>query len=194
MTENEKKTEGNSESANAQRTEAEQKKIRKASRRMRDFQMFILHALVLLIVICVLFLKVVGFATVPNDDMYPRLDAGDLLLFYRLETDVKAQDIIVFEKNNTRYVGRVVAVGGDTVEITDSESLIINGNTVMESNIFYSTPKYEGYVEYPLTVPQGTYFVLMDKRRGSEDSRYFGPVSLEEIEGTVITVLRRNHL
>ena len=192
MTENEKKTEGNSESANAQRTEAEQKKIRKASRRMRDFQMFILHALVLLIVICVLFLKVVGFATVPNDDMYPRLDA--LLLFYRLETDVKAQDIIVFEKNNTRYVGRVVAVGGDTVEITDSESLIINGNTVMESNIFYSTPKYEGYVEYPLTVPQGTYFVLMDKRRGSEDSRYFGPVSLEEIEGTVITVLRRNHL
>lgn len=172
----------------------QQEKIRIAGRRVKDFQMFILHALVLLGVLCVLFLKVVGFATVPNDDMYPRLDAGDLLLFYRLDADVKAQDIIVFEKNDTRYIGRVIAVGGDTVEITESESLIINGSTMMESNIFYSTPRYEGYVEYPLTLPQGSCFVLTDKRRGGEDSRYFGPVQTNEIVGTVITVLRRNNL
>ena len=194
MAENGKNPEKTGESAAEKATEAEQKKERIAGRRVKDFQMFILHALVLMIILCILFLGVVGFATVPNDDMYPRLDAGDLLLFYRLDKDVKAQDIIVFEKNNTRYVGRVVAVGGDTVEITDSESLIINGNTVMESNIFYPTPRYEGYVEYPLTLPQGTCFVLTDKRRGGEDSRYFGPVQSSEIEGIVITVLRRNNL
>ena len=46
--------------------------------------------------------------------------------------------LIVINKNDTNYVVRVVASGGDTVEITDSERLVINGNTVIENKIYAS--------------------------------------------------------
>ena len=157
-------------------------------------QLFILHAIIVVIMIWLLFGVFFGLMTAPNNDMYPRIDSGDLLMYYKLDTDPKAQDIVVIRKNNTNYVGRVVAVGGDTVEVTDSEQLKINGNTVVENNIFKKTPRYEGFVKYPLKLADKTYFVLADSRTNAEDSRYFGPVSQSEIMGTVITVMRRTNL
>ena len=88
----------------------------------------------------------------------------------------------------------MVAVAGDTVEITDDNRLIINGNAVLEPNIFYLTPRYEGFIEYPLTLLPGECFVLADSRSGGTDSRVFGPVFKNEINGTVITIVRRNNL
>ena len=35
---------------------------------------------------------------------------------------------------------------------------------------------------------------MADFRNGGVDSRFFGPVTAEEIRGTVITVVRRNNL
>ena len=94
----------------------------------------------------------------------------------------------------TRFVCRVVAGPGDTVEISESERLVVNGNTLIETNIFYNTPEYAGLVEYPLTLGEGQYFVLADHRSGGADSRFFGAVNADEIKGTVITILRRNNL
>ena len=37
-------------------------------------------------------------------------------------------------------------------------------------------------------------FLLVDMREGGEDSRYFGPVSRDEIDGLIIEVLRRNDI
>ena len=91
-------------------------------------------------------------------------------------------------------MGRIVAVPGDTVDITDTENLVINGNVMIESNIYVSTPRYEGFVEYPVKLASNEYFVLCDYRTGSEDSRYYGSVAENEIMGKVITVLRRNDL
>ena len=54
-----------------------------------------------------------------NDDMAPRISAGDLLLYYRLANDWATGDVMVFEKDGEQYVGRIVAHGGDTVEVTD---------------------------------------------------------------------------
>lgn len=161
---------------------------------MNHPQLFLLHALIIVVAIWLLFGLFFGVTTAPNNDMYPRIDTGDLLLYYRLDKDVKAQDVVVIRKNDTTYVARVVAVAGDTVEITDDERLVINGNSVIESNIFRSTPRYEGFVNYPLTLEEGTFFVLVDARNTGEDSRYFGPVSTDELLGTVITVVRRTNL
>lgn len=65
---------------------------------------------------------------------------------------------------------------------------------MIEPNIYYTTPRYEGYTEYPLTLKEGQCFVLADYREGGTDSRYFGTVEENEILGTVISVLRRNNL
>lgn len=177
------------------------KSIKRSERSVKDYQFFVLRVLILVVVLWVLLFQIVGVTHMNSGDMYPRIDGGDFLLFYRLDTDVRAQDIIVFEKltpssggEKQLFISRVVAVAGDTVDISDAERLIVNGNAVIESNIFYSTPRYEGFTEYPLTLGPGECFVLADSRNGGTDSRYFGPVQQDEILGTVITVVRRNNL
>lgn len=71
---------------------------------------------------------------------------------------------------------------------------MVNGGIVMDSDIFYFTPKYDENVTYPVQLAENEYFVLCDYREGARDSRYFGPVSADEIKGKVITVIRRSNL
>ena len=169
-------------------------------RRMRALRSFLFRTAALALVIYVLFFRVVGVMMMPNRDMYPRLDAGDLLLYYRLEQNPRLQDIVVLEKaadngaEKQRFVCRVIAAPGDTVLISEEKGLSVNGNTQIETGIFYPTQEYEGRVEYPVKLGEGEYFVLADRRNGGMDSRYFGIVKAEEIRGVVITILRRNNL
>lgn len=178
---------------------AERRKIHR--RRMRALRSFLFRTVALAAVIYVLFWHIVGITMMPNKDMYPRLDAGDLLLYYRLEKNIKSQDIIVFDKEATAGEGakplvcRVIAAPGDTVEVTEEKGLTVNGNTLIESNIFYPTKPYEeGVTEYPVKLGADEYFVMADQRNGGMDSRYFGIVKADEIRGVVITMLRRNNL
>lgn len=221
--------------------EAEQKeelKRKRRKRRIRELRALVIKTALLLVVIYVLFFKIVGVTVMPNGDMYPRIDSGDLILYYRLDKDVRAQDIIVLKQdgdalrqmmneregnapnmairlpdqkggllrglaetlglvlaeNEEIYVCRVVAAEGDTVEITDTGSLLVNGNSMFERNIFYPTTAYTGFVEYPLRLGKDQCFVMADKRNGGADSRFFGAVDKEQIMGTVITIVRRNSL
>lgn len=177
------------------------KKLKRSERSVKEYQYFILRLFVFLLVLWILFFQIVGLTHMPSGDMAPRLDAGDLVLFYRLDKNVKAQDVVVIEKvtpdsdgKKALFISRVIAVAGDTVEITEDGRVLVNGNTLIESNIFSTTQPYEGYTEYPLTLGEDECFVLSDARRNSEDSRYFGPVARKEIQGTVITIVRRNNL
>ena len=182
-------------------TQKKIKKLNRAEKGVKEYQFFVIRLVVFLAVVWILFFQIIGVTHMNSGDMYPRLDAGDLLLFYRLDKNVKAQDVIVINKvtpdsggKKELFICRVVAVGGDTVEITEDQNLIVNGNAVVESNIFYRTPPYEGYTQYPIVLRTGQCFVLADSRVGGNDSRWFGPVNKKEILGTVITVIRRNNL
>ena len=176
------------------------RRIRRSESAVKSYQYFLLRLAVFIIVLWVLLFQVVGIVICPGADMHPRIDAGDMVLYYRLDKDVKAQDVIVLQKTIGEQtepqvlVLRVVAVAGDTVEITGGERLMVNGNIMIEPDIFYSTPRYESPVEYPLKLEEGQCFVLADSRNGGMDSRYFGPVTTDEILGTVITIVRRNKL
>ena len=154
----------------------------------------LLRSLIVVTLIYLLLNCVIGIMRAPKDEMTPRIYGRDLRLYYRLDKEVKAGDVIVLGKNDTTYIGRVVAVGGDTGEITNEESVRVNGNTLAESRIYSGTPRYEGFVEYPLTLAQDECFVLVDRRNGGEDSRYYGPVSRDEIKGIIITIMRRNNI
>ena len=185
-------------------TPEEQQKLRKkicrSERTVKSYQFFLLRLAVFLLVVWVLFFKIVGIMVCPSGDMHPRIDNGDLVLYYRLDTDVRYQDVIAIEKNldgvaePKTMVLRVIAVAGDTVEITEDNRVVVNGNTLIEPDIYYTTPQYEQFSDYPLTLQPGQCFVLADSRSGGVDSRYFGPVSESEILGTVITIVRRNNL
>ena len=176
------------------------KKLKRSERSVRDYQYFLLRLITLLLLLWVLFFKLIGVIRMPTGDMYPRIDAGDLVMFYRLDTQPSAQDVVALRRTVPTLSGeqtmvlRVVAVAGDTVEVTETGFLKINGNVMDERNIFYPTPRYEDYVEYPLTLKEGECFALADSRNGGTDSRFFGPVNNSEILGTVITIVRRNAL
>ena len=157
-------------------------------------QLLLFHLLIVILMLWLIFGVFIGITHAPNDDMAPRIESGDMLIYYRRDKNVSANDVIVLEKNNTEYVARVIAVGGDTVDITDDEKLVINGNTVIEKNIYYETVKYREFIPYPYTVESGKCFVLVDKRQSGEDSRYFGTVSKDEICGTVLTVVRSHNI
>lgn len=161
---------------------------------MTPIQILLLNLIIVISILWILFGSVIGVISAPNNDMSPNIKVKDLLLYYRLGNEYHAQDIVVLVKNNTTYIGRVVAVGGDSVDISDSEKLIINGNTVAEPSIYESTPRFEGFVDYPVELGKDEYFILADARSGSEDSRYYGIVSADEILGKGITIIRRNYL
>ena len=184
------------ESSSAENGDKKEKSEKEKKKRspMGPIQTFFLNALLIVTAIWLLCGFVFGFTTVPNGDMSPNLKAGDLLMYYQLNKDYVAQDVVVLKKNNTVYVGRIVAKGGDTVNIPDEGGLVINGNTMIESNIYDTTVRYEGFVSYPLTLNDGEFFVLADIRSSGEDSRYYSSVSEDEILGKVITAVRRNHI
>ena len=172
--------------------------IIKAKRRRcadaEDIAGFLTKRVAIVVLLALLFGFAFGVTPMENDDMSPRISAGDLLLYYRLADDMVTGDVLVFEKDGEQYVGRIVANPGDTVEVTDQATLVVNGSTVLENDIYYTTPKYDNGPAYPLTLAQDEYFILCDYREGARDSRYFGPVSLAEIKGKVITVVRRSGL
>ncbi len=140
----------------------------------------------------VLFGFVFGIAPMANADMEPSIHAGDVMLYYRLEKTFHIGDAVMVKKDGSEYTARIVAQGGDTVEITAQSELKVNGSIVVENDIFYTTPKYETDITYPLTLDDNEYFLLCDYREGAKDSRYFGPVGRREIKGKIITVLRRS--
>lgn len=161
---------------------------------MEDICAFFEKLIMMIVVLVIMFGYVFGIAAMNSNDMAPKLAAGDLMLYYRLEGEYSSDDVVVFKKNGRQYTGRVVARGGDSVEITDSAELMINGSSIVEDDIFYQTQKYDGGISYPVELGEDEYFILCDYREGAKDSRYFGAVSASEIKGKVMAVVRRADL
>ena len=85
-------------------------------------------------------------------------------------------------------VKRVIAKGGDVVNIDyQAGTVSVNGEVLQETYI--AEPTYLGYdVTFPYTVPEGTVFVMGDNRNASLDSRssYVGCIDERDILGKVL--------
>ena len=134
----------------------------------------------------------------PSRSMEPTLLVGDHLLVNRRPSARNPQrgDIVVFEypeNPEKNFLKRVVAIGGDNVELRNSV-LYVNGSVVNEPYIKQPegneslSPSLSGSNYGPVVVPDNSYFVLGDNRDNSQDSRYFGFVSHDKIKGTARSV------
>lgn len=132
-------------------------------------------------------------AVVPTGSMERTVLIGDHLLVNRAAfwfARVQRGEVISFYppgNNKDVYLKRVVAVGGDRVEIRDG-AVFVNGLRVSEPYVEHVCGLCPAW-RTRVMVPEGELFVLGDNRDRSEDSRYFGSVPESNVVGKPMMVL-----
>jgi len=153
-----------------------------------------------------------AFTSVHQSSMQDTLSEGHMLIMDKLSytfSEPQAGDIIVFvngedskgfinkykvflkdvqlrftkEYRTNRLIKRIVAVEGDVVDIKDG-FLYINDVLQDEPYVKGHTPGLG--MSFPLTVDEDYVFVMGDNRENSLDSRSFGPIHINSIEGKAI--------
>jgi len=127
-------------------------------------------------------------ALVPTASMAGTIFPGDHLLVrhYGAAAGIHRGDIVSFRAPGHRelvFVKRVVALGGDTIEIRSGQ-VWLNGHPVPEQ--YKTSARAANFA--PFTVPPGRLFVLGDNRDLSEDSRAFGAVPLADVTGRPVLI------
>jgi signal peptidase I len=163
---------------------------KKRREQKRAILSFCLKLTTVCLMLWAVFTFLIGVTQMKGESMYPRIRDGDVVLSYRLERKYAIGDVVTFQVNDIQRIARVTAMEGDIVEITPEGQLMVNGS-IQEEEIFYPTEEISGGISYPYTVEADSYFLLCDFRTASSDSRSFGAVSKKDIDGKVITILRR---
>jgi len=163
--------------------EPDRKKIR-----IKDMDFLIKLFITLFVVITFI---AIGYY-IPSSSMFPTFKKGDRIVVckfvYKFYKPAR-QDIVVFKIPNQKYEGkdfvkRIVAVGGDTVEITNGR-LYINDIPQYEGDYTLETIGYY----YPKTeVPEKSLFILGDNRNNSADSHIWGVLPEDKVIGKVFMI------
>ena len=152
---------------------------------------------------------------IPSSSMEDTLMVNDRVMVLKLSYvfgDVEAGDVIVFDDPRgangpdesvvgallrnlaesiglrtpqSEFIKRVVAVGGQTVMISDGV-VFVDGLPVDEP---YLAPGSRLPDFAQVTVPQGEVFVMGDNRSNSTDSRSFGPIPEGDIVGRAFVII-----
>ena len=128
------------------------------------------------LIVTLLFTFVIRMMGVQGPSMIPTLQEGDRLLVLNslLVSDYRQGDIVIARKetfSDDPIVKRVIAVGGQTVDIDFSSGTVyVDGSALEEDYINDRTYTDEG-TAFPLTVPEGSVFLMGDNRNRSTDSR-----------------------
>lgn len=146
-------------------------------------------ALAMIVVLCIHHF-IFNFSIVSGHSMEPTFQGGERLFVNKIRYIIGAPDhgdIVILrdpeptEPDKQYLVKRVIGVPGDHIEVRNHE-VLLNGEELSES---YTDVAVEGGDLFAQTVPSGHYFVMGDNRHlnSSKDSRYFGMVPIELIEG-----------
>ena len=130
-----------------------------------------------------------------GNSMVPNFESGELVIIEKVsyfgDKPIKRGDVVAArfpaDPKNTRLIKRVVGLPGEIIEYRD-QKFIINGNELTEKyEITEGAPPYKEIETIKLK--DGEYFLVGDNRPGSSDSRLWGPVQRNDIQGRASFVL-----
>lgn len=179
---------------------------------IKEIRGIILTIIVCIIVLSIINTKVFAMARVQQRSMENTLYSDETLIVDKLSYNfVKPErgDIIIFLKeeekgnlleesyryikevasfnhfadNRTRYIKRVIGIEGDEINIS-SGYVYVNGEKLEE--LYIKGETYNRDIKFPLVVGKNQFFVLGDNREVSQDSRDFGLINVNQIEGKAI--------
>jgi len=123
--------------------------------------------------------------------MFATLDDNDYLIANKIDYRLHAPergDIVILRpptNNSTDFIKRIIALPGEKLLIRDGV-VYINGHMLVEP---YLPEEWTQQTNWPndgtdgRVMPANQYFVMGDNRNRSQDSRFFGPITRDRIDG-----------
>ena len=155
----------------------------------QDIVQLLLKIAFIVLAVFLIFTFLYGIVRINDVSMKPAIKDGDLVMYYRLDKRFISGDVAVFKDDGRTTTGRVVAVAGDTVDITKN-GLKINGAEQISQDIYFDTTQFKDGVDFPVTVGSGQVFILGDNRPQASDSRIYGCIDIKGVKGKVIAIIR----
>jgi len=146
--------------------------------------------------VVLIFLFVLQLITVQGPSMQHTLYAGDKVVVLKsLFCNAEAGDVVVVRQYNAplndTIIKRVVATGGQTVDIDYSSGTVYVDGTALEEEYIAERTYLDEGMTFPLTLEEGELFLMGDNRNHSTDSRspMLGVVDERYVVGEAVFLL-----
>ncbi|OIP91216.1 MAG: signal peptidase I [Syntrophobacterales bacterium CG03_land_8_20_14_0_80_58_14] len=168
---------------------------------------------ILLAIVIAFFIRtfVIQAYKIPSGSMKPTLLIGDHILVSKFNYGIrlpwvrstlipvgtpKRGDIVVFiypEDRSKDFIKRLIGLPGDVIEIRN-KNILLNGLPWSDAHgVYVDSLIIPGSVQPrdnfgPVTVPEGSLFVMGDNRDESYDSRFWGFVPMKDVLGKALII------
>lgn len=152
-------------------------------------------ALLLIVLIAVLFVFLGIPLPIDGNSMLPNFKSGEMILIEKIsyfgDREIKRGDVVAAkfpaDPKNTRLIKRIIGLPGEFIEYRNSKFFIDSIELNEKYEIIKGSPPYKEIGSVQLK--QGEYFLAGDNRPGSSDSRLWGPVQEQDIQGRASFIL-----
>lgn len=157
---------------------------------------FLVRTALIVIVVATLLIVFLGVPLpVSGSSMVPNFQSGELVVIEKVSyfnnKEIKRGDVVAArfpaDPEKTRLIKRVIGLPGELVELRDGVFYIDRVKLEEKYQITEGAPPYTERTQELLK--QGEYFLVGDNRPGSSDSRLWGPVQRQDIQGRAAFVL-----
>jgi signal peptidase I len=133
---------------------------------------------------------------VPTGAMSPTVLRGERFLVDKITLhfrELRKGEIIAFhppQDPNTTYLKRVVATGGDRIEVRNDVAYVngVASGRCVPGDSSYEVCKGIPSMKFPCTVPPGKLLTLGDNRKYSIDSRHYGFADVQAVVGLAVII------